>query len=99
MGPFFQLFGSGFSLQKVLDTIIEARPRVVVLGTHHYVQLAESDILQEARPEDLDAVEFILPAGAAVPASCADLMKSKFQKLQVTLTKTGLLLTKVTPYR
>jgi len=54
-----------------------------VLGTHHYVQLAESEILLEANPEDLDAVEFILPAGAAVPASCADLIKSKFRNVKV----------------
>ena len=79
------MFGPGFSLDRVLSAIIEVKPHAVGLGSHHYVQLAESEILKLADPADLDSVKTILPAGAAVPSSCEDLIRKKFQKLTVIL--------------
>ncbi len=46
---FFQLFGPGFSLEKVLATIVKVKPHTVALGSHHYVQLAESEILKQVK--------------------------------------------------
>ena len=60
------MFGTDFKLEHLLNTIIEKKPKQIVIGTHHYVQLAESDILDQADPDDLDSVDLIAPAGAAV---------------------------------
>ncbi len=59
------------------------------LGTHHYVQLAESDILAKTNPEDLSSLEMVLPAGAAVPASCEDKWKAKCPNLQAVANGYG----------
>ncbi len=45
----FQLFGPGFSLEKVLATIVKVKPYAVALGSHHYVQLAESEVLKQVK--------------------------------------------------
>ncbi len=55
----------------------------IALGTHHYVQLAESDILRQSDPEEFDSVEMIVPAGAAVPQSCQAKFKEKMRNLKV----------------
>ncbi len=56
----------------------------IALGTHHYVQLAESDILRQSDPEEFDSVEMIVPAGAAVPQSCQAKFKEKMRNLKVS---------------
>ena len=45
------MFGPDFTLKILLDTIIEAKPATIALGSHHYVQLAESSILDDVDPE------------------------------------------------
>lgn len=86
---FFQMFGADFTLDVLLNTIIEVRPATVALGAHHYVQLAESNILANANPADLDSVNMLFPAGSAVPSSCEDLMKQKFRNLKGVLNGYG----------
>ncbi len=54
----------------------------MTLGTHHYVQLSESDLLKNTNPEDLESIELILPAGAAVPQSCGDIYREKMKNLK-----------------
>jgi hypothetical protein len=78
------MLGPGFSLSLLLDTIREVKPRGVALGTHHYVQLSESEILKEANPEDLSEVKLLMPSGAAVPSSCEQAIRQKFKNLLVT---------------
>ena len=39
------MFGSNFTLKLLIDVIREVKPSTVGLGAHHYVQLAESDVL------------------------------------------------------
>ena len=77
------MFGKGFQLEVLLNTITEVKPTSIALGTHHYVQLAESDILQQTDPEELKSVKLMLPAGAAVPSSCEIRVRAKFPNLSV----------------
>ena len=76
------MFGKEFTLNILLDTIREVKPATVALGAHHYVQMAESDILQQIDPEDLDSVKLLFPAGSAVPSSCEIAIRQKFRSLQ-----------------
>ena len=41
------MFGSNFTLKLLVDVIREVKPSSVGLGAHHYVQLAESDVLEQ----------------------------------------------------
>lgn len=83
------MFGPNFTLRVLLDAIVEAKPATVGLGAHHYVQLAESDILDEVNPEDLDSVILLFPAGSAVPSSCEAKMRAKFRNLTGILNGYG----------
>lgn len=83
------MFGKGFSLQTLLNTLTEIKPSAVAMGTHHYVQLAESDELQLVDPEDLESVKLLLPAGAAVPSSCELAIKAKMKNLEGVLNSYG----------
>ena len=64
-----------------MDVILDVKPSNVDLGAHHYVQLAESDVLDQVDPENLDSVKLLSPAGSAVPSSCKGLIKKKFRNL------------------
>ncbi len=55
------------------------------MGSHYYVQLAESDILAKADSSKLGDVKVIVPTGAAVPQVCEPRYKSKFPNLRVTI--------------
>jgi len=86
---YHHMFGPDFTLKILLDTIVEAQPGTVALGSHHYVQLAESDILDKVDPESLDSVTTLFPAGSAVPSSCEIKIKEKFRNLQGVLNGYG----------
>ncbi len=83
------MFGKDFKLEVLLNTILEVKPASIAIGTHHYVQLAESDILQQTDPEGLDSVKLIMPAGAAVPSSCETLIRMKFRNVMAVLNVYG----------
>jgi hypothetical protein len=51
-----QMFGPGFSLTLLMNTIKDVKPRSVLLGTHHYVQLSESALLQQTDTKDLVSI-------------------------------------------
>ena len=76
------MFGSNFTLKLLLDVIREVKPNSADLGAHHYVQLAESDILDQVDPSELDTVQFLCPAGSAVPSSLQLRIKKKFRNLE-----------------
>ena len=78
------MFGPKFTMDMLVGTIARVRPSTVALGTHHYVQMAESNILDNRDPSDFDSVKALFPAGAAVPSSCETKLKKKFTGLLVT---------------
>lgn len=61
----------------------------MALGTHHYVQISESEMLKNANPDDFDSLEWILPAGAAVPQSCQAKYKEKMKNLKLIINGYG----------
>ena len=75
------MFGVEFTLNLLMDVILDVKPSTVGLGAHHYVQLAESDVLDQVDPENLDSVKLLFPAGSAVPSSCKELLRKKFRNL------------------
>jgi len=79
---YHHMFGSNFTLKLLIDVIREVKPSTVGLGAHHYVQLAESDVLGQVEPDDLDSVKLLFPAGSAVPSSCEQKIRKKFRNLQ-----------------
>lgn len=85
----YHMYGPNFQLEHLLNTIITAKPKSITVGTHHYVQLAESELLANANPEDLASLEYIAPAGAAVPPSCAALYHKKCPNLKGVLNVYG----------
>ena len=48
---FAPMFGVEFTLNLLMDVILDVKPSNVSLGAHHYVQLAESDVLDQVDPE------------------------------------------------
>ena len=77
------MFGPGFTLDTLVDTIVKVKPVTITVGTHHYVQLAESDAMDSRDPEDFESVKLLLPTGAAVPSSCEVKLRKKFRGLMV----------------
>ena len=75
------MFGVEFTLNLLMDVILDVKPTSITLGAHHYVQLAESDVLDQVDPENLDSVKLLCPAGSAVPSSCRELLRKKFRNL------------------
>ena len=76
------MFGSTDTLKLLVDVLQEVKPNSVNLGVHHYAQLAESDILEQVDPADLDTIQFLCPAGSAVPSSLQLRLKKKFKNLE-----------------
>lgn len=79
-----QMFGKEFTLEVLLKAIKKAKPEVLMLGAHHYVQLSEYECFDSGQitPADLSTVTRIFPAGSAVPAICEERLKQKFPNLQ-----------------
>ncbi len=68
-----------------MKTVKEAKPRALVLGTHHFVALSELDLSQtDIRKKDLSSVFWISPVGASVPAICKKNIRKVFPNLKVS---------------
>lgn len=77
------MFGRSFTLDHLVKAILEAQPRTITIGSHHYVHLAESDVLDSVDPEGLACVRVIVPTGASVPECCEGKLRRKLKGLQV----------------
>ncbi len=75
--------GPTFTLEKFLETITTVMPTNLTMGTHHFVQLAESDMLANTDTELLSSVRSIVPTGAAVHKDTVDKMLGKFKNAKV----------------
>ena len=74
------LFGEGLTLEVLLGRIKEFRPAVIIVGTHHYVQLSEFDLkTTDYKLSDFNSVRVIVPSGAAVPAICSTKLRKIFR--------------------
>ena len=83
------MFGEGITLKMILDAMAQSKNKSVSIGTHHYVQLSESKELEEYPSEELDQVEMLIPAGAAVPEICEIAWKEKCPNLKVIVNGYG----------
>ena len=52
------------------------------MGAKHYVELAESELLENIDPECLDSVKMLFPAGSSVPSDYEPLIRTKFRNLK-----------------
>lgn len=91
----FQIFDKRFNLDLAIQTIVETQCSTLILLYHHYVQLSDAKEILDAKADDLGSVELVMPAGAAVPASCEERLKSKMKNLKFVTncygsTETGL---------
>ena len=77
------MFGNGFKLDMLVKTIKKEKPKQISIGTHHYVQLAETNILDDMDPKDLDSIQLVVPTGAAVPLAIQKRLKKKMRNLKV----------------
>ena len=89
MLPFLKMFGEGLTLKMILDATAESGNKSISLGTHHYVQLSESKELEEYDSDKLANLELLMPAGAAVPASCEIGWKAKCRNLKTVINGYG----------
>ena len=63
---------------------------VLLIGTHHYVQLSEYDMSRsQVSPQDLKSVKAIVPTGAAVPSSCREGLAKMFPLMAFILEGYG----------
>ena len=83
------MFGQNFSLDLLVNVIKEVKPSCVSLGAHYYVQLAESELLDQVDPKDLDSIKLLCPAGSAVPSSCGINILKKFRNLEGVMNAYG----------
>ena len=79
------MFGQGFSLSLLIETIKEVQPQTVILGTHHYLQLSESALLQQTDPKNVESVKLMIPVGAAAPSCCQPKIQKVFTSCKVWL--------------
>ena len=77
------MFGQGSTFELFLTTAKRVQPRSMTMGSHHYVQLCQSPLLELINPEDFKSVKIIFPAGASVPQQCEEVIREKFHNLQV----------------
>ena len=77
--------GQGFSIQKVLEATKREQPKHLVIGSHHYVQIAEMDLnITGLREQDLSSVFSIMPVRTSVPEGLFQKLQSKFPNLIVS---------------
>ena len=73
-----------FSIKKLFQMVKEERPMVLILGTHHYVQMSETNVEDVGiRSNDLDSVLLFSPVGASVPIVCGKQLKKMFCNMKV----------------
>ena len=74
----------GVSMRKIFWAIKQERPAVAVLGTHHYVQMAGTNLEEVGvTKHDLESVIFFCPVGASVPEICGRKLKYLFPNMKV----------------
>ena len=77
--------GPEFSIQKLLEAIKREQPKHLAIGSHHYVQIAETDLnITGLREQDLSSVFSILPVGTSVPEGLFQKLQRKFPNLIVS---------------
>ena len=63
-------------MKAVLECVKRHRPSLLIVGSHHYVQLSEYDLSSsKISKNDLKSVKVIIASGSAVPAICKDKLK------------------------
>ena len=71
-------------MQKLLETIKEAKPTFLLLRLHHFVWLSELDFIHTGlKKRDVSSVLLAAPAGGDVPAVCKENLKRIFPNLKV----------------
>ena len=81
----FQMNGPEFTIQKLLEVTKIEQPKSLVIGSHHYVQIAEMDLnITGLRKQDLSSVFSIMPVGTSVPEGLFQKLQSKFPNLIVS---------------
>ena len=80
----FQMNSDTFSIKKVFHMVKEERPIVLILETHHYVQMSETSLEEVGVKEsDLDSALILCPVGANVPIICRQQLKKVFRNMKV----------------
>ena len=86
--------GPSFTLEKLLEAIRDEKPKLMVIGSHHFVQMSEMEIYTNCFGEqsltglsnfkkDLSSILWVLPVGANVPDICFEKLKNIFYNLSV----------------
>lgn len=70
-------------MEKLVAAIVEHQPKQLTIGSHHYVSLAESDVLTTIDRGDLASVEMIVPTGTVSPKRCEVILRRYFSNLKV----------------
>ena len=71
-------------MRKIFQAIKQEKPTVAVLGTHHYVQMAGTNLEEVGvSKSDLESIIFFCPVGASVPEICGQKLKCSFPNMKV----------------
>ena len=82
----FQIPCKRFTFPLLFESIQKHRPTLLVMGSHHYVQMSEQD--PDPRLQ-LDSVRVMMPTGASVPRVCTEKLKQKFPKCVIYVNLYG----------
>ena len=76
--------GPSFSLQKMLEAIRDEKPKSMVIGSHHFVQMSEMDFSTTGlNTQDMSSILWAMPVGTNVPDICFEKLKNIFPNLKV----------------
>ena len=76
--------GPEFSLQKLLEAIKNEKPKALIIGSHHYVQMSEMDFsLTGLDTRDMSSILSAMPVGTNVPDICFEKLQKIFPNLKV----------------
>ena len=77
--------GPEFTIQKLLEATKKEQPKSLVIGSHHYVEIAEMDLNTTGlQSHDLSSVLWVIPVGTSVPEGLFAKIQTKFPNMAVS---------------
>ena len=81
--------GPEFTIQKLLEATKKEQPKSLVIGSHHYVQIAEMDLnTTGVQSQDLSSVFWVMPVGTSVPEGLFAKIQKKYPNMVVSCAYT-----------
>lgn len=77
------------NLDEIVDGILVSKPTFILMGTHVYVHLSQSERFKNLRPEQLESIMFLIPTGAFIPRPCEEVFRAKLPNFRCVINVYG----------